>query len=379
MWSAAADLTLHLCNDLLDEGWILKDATPLNILFQGANPIFVDVLSVARADLRRPIWFAYGQFVRTFVLPLLAFTRLGWPLGATLARRDGYEPEEIGRTLPWLARWAQPARSTVTLPLLLSRMQKRPSATVSAAPAPHLVEPDAGRYILRKTLARLGRLVRAAAPTPTESAWSGYTQALIHYSEGDVAEKHAFVRRLLGNLVPSRVLDVGCNAGVYSRLAAEAGAQVVAIDTDLQTVDLLHRNLAGSPHAKSILPLCIDLARPTPAVGWENRENASFLNRAIGYFDLVLMLAVIHHLLLTSQIPMEQIAHLASRLTTRDLIVEWVPASDPKFQEILRGREAIYLHLTESFFLLCFEKYFSIIEQLTLSNGRTLFHLRRLG
>ena len=376
MWSAAARLTLELCASLLDDGWILKDATPLNVLFRGASPVFVDVLSVARADLRKPIWFAYGQFVRTFLLPLLAFTRLGWPLQAAMARRDGYEPEEIGRALPWFARWSQPARSTVTLPLLLSRMQRTPAKQAGAS-TPSDVEPDAATFILRRTLTRLGKLTEAAAPSPTVSAWSGYTGALTHYSEGDVQEKHGFIRRILGNVLPERVLDVGCNAGVYSVLAAEAGAQVVAIDTDLQTVDLFYRNLAGSPHADAILPLCIDLARPTPALGWENRETASFLDRAHQHFDLVLMLAVIHHLLLTSQIPMEQVAHLAARLTTRDLVIEWVPPSDEKFQEILRGRDEIYRHLTLPLFLESFEQHFAIVDQLTLTNGRTLFHMHR--
>ena len=95
LWLAAAELTLDLCTQLLTEGWILKDATPFNVLFQGVRPIFVDVLSIQRADLTNPIWFAYGQFVRTFLLPLFASSRLGWPLQAVITRRDGYEPEEI--------------------------------------------------------------------------------------------------------------------------------------------------------------------------------------------------------------------------------------------------------------------------------------------
>src|ERR1700729_59964 len=42
MWLAAAELTLTLCSDLVEQGWQLKDATPLNVLFQGARPVFVD-------------------------------------------------------------------------------------------------------------------------------------------------------------------------------------------------------------------------------------------------------------------------------------------------------------------------------------------------
>lgn len=124
LWLAAAELTLNLCSDLVRHGWLLKDATPLNILFQGTRPIFVDVLSIERMDSHRPIWLAYGQFVRTFLLPMLAYSRLGWPLQASVMRRDGYEPEEIYAALSWPARLQQPAFTAVTLPSLLAGSKK---------------------------------------------------------------------------------------------------------------------------------------------------------------------------------------------------------------------------------------------------------------
>ena len=82
LWLAAAELTLTMwwCSDLVREGWLLKDATPLNVLFQGTEPIFVDVLSIEKMNPTQPIWLAYGQFVRMFLLPMLAYSRLGWPL-----------------------------------------------------------------------------------------------------------------------------------------------------------------------------------------------------------------------------------------------------------------------------------------------------------
>ena len=126
MWLSAAELTLSLCRDLVQNGWILKDATPLNVLFHRARPVFVDVLSIQRADLDRPIWQAYGQFVRTFVLPLLANAKLGWPLQAAILNRDGYSPDEVFAALPWHLRIRQPALSTVnSAPNTLSRWRRR--------------------------------------------------------------------------------------------------------------------------------------------------------------------------------------------------------------------------------------------------------------
>ena len=372
LWLAAAELTLNLCSDLVKEGWLLKDATPLNVLFKGIEPVFVDVLSIERATPELPIWMAYGQFVRTFLLPMLAHSRLGWPLQVTLTRRDGYEPEEIFAALSWPARLRQPALSAVTLPSLLAGKAKGNSSLA----ARRVKDPDLAKQIILKTLKDLLTRMRQVTPAHRSSTWTDYAETATHYSEDDHSRKKAFVTDALAASKPSRVLDVGCNTGVYSVLAADAGAEVVSIDTDLQTVDRLCAKLKGS--GKNILPLCVDLAYPTPAVGWENGETASFLSRCSGHFDTVMMLAVIHHLLLHSQIPMDRIALLCSNLTTENLILEWVPPIDVKFRELLRGRDDIYAHLTEATFRDAFARYFTIVTEMTLANGRILFHFKRL-
>jgi len=373
LWLAAAEATLTLCRDLVQNDWILKDATPLNILFQGTQPIFVDVLSVARLDPKQPLWFAYAQFVRMFLLPMLAYSRLHWPLRATLGQRDGYEPEDVYPALPVYARFTQPALSAVTLPHLLSRRKSSPNVH---APQPRTVaDPELTRHILLKTLDKLLRQMRSVTPAAQTSVWSDYAQTATHYEDEDHARKHAFVTTALSQAQPCSVLDVGCNTGVYSSLAANSGAAVISIDTDLQTVDHLARKIQKT--GQNILPLCIDLANPTPAVGWQNAENSAFLDRAAGHFDLVLMLAVIHHLLLHNQVPLDRIAALASTLTTRHLILEWVPPTDPKFQELLRGRADLYAHLTESAFREAFAEHFTIETELLLANRRILFHFVR--
>ena len=368
LWLAAAELTLNLCSDLIKQGWLLKDATPLNVLFRGMEPVFVDVLSIERATSDLPIWMAYGQFVRTFLLPMLAHSQLGWPLQVSLTRRDGYEPEEIFAALSWPARLRQPALSAVTLPSLLAGKAKDNSSLA----ARRVKDPDLAKQIILKTLNRLLSRMRQVAPAYRSSTWTDYAETATHYNEDDHSRKRAFVAGALAASNPSRVLDVGCNTGVYSLLAADAGAEVVSIDTDLQTVDRLCAKLKGS--GKNILPLCVDLAYPTPAVGWENSETASFLSRCSGHFDTVMMLAVIHHLLLHSQVPMDRIASLCSNLTTENLILEWVPPTDVKFRELLRGRDDIYSQITEALFREAFGRYFSIISERKLENGRVLFH-----
>ncbi len=298
----------------------------------------------------------------------------GWVgrLQGMLTRRDGYEPEDIYAALSWTGRLRQPALAAVTLPSLLAKNKKAQAGSVASRT---VKEPELAKEILLKTLRGLLSQMRRVAPEQRSSTWSDYAETATHYTEDDHARKRSFVTRALGAARPEYLLDVGCNTGVYSGLAADAGASVVSIDTDLQAVDRLCVSLKGS--GREILPLCVDLAHPTPAAGWENREYGSFLSRCTGRFDAVMMLAVLHHLLLRNQIPLDRIATLCSGLTTRHLILEWVPSSDVKFQELLRGRDSIYAHITEAAFREAFGEYFAVIEELRLENGRIMFHLHK--
>ncbi len=131
---------------------------------------------------------------------------------------------------------------------------------------------------------------------------------------------------------PKRVLDIGANTGEFSALAAAAGAEVVALERDPAAADRLFA--MASERNLSIQTIQADLARPTPAAGWENAESLALLPRLERRFDLVLMLAVIHHLILMEQIPIPAILSLCHRLTTRYLVIEWVPVDGPHVPEV---------------------------------------------
>jgi 2-polyprenyl-3-methyl-5-hydroxy-6-metoxy-1,4-benzoquinol methylase len=366
-WRSAAELTLRIASQAIDAGWMLKDATPLNVLFAGARPILVDVLSLERRNPNSTTWLAYGQFVRTFLLPLVAEKLLNWPLQTTLFFRDGYEPRTIYDALP---RWQRLRPDLLDVVTLATLFESKAGKSDKARRFPSTSDPELAAHILHKRISRLGRQVRRAARSETSSQWSRYQQSASHYQAADTEAKQQFVGGVLARLRPAHVLDVGANTGLYSLMAAETGAQVVALDSDPAAIEALWQTAARQGNA--VTALVTNIARPTPAVGWRNREQLSLLDRLSGQFDLVLMLAVIHHLILREQVPLGHIGDLCSRLTRRWLLVEWVPPSDPMFQEWLRGRDELYGHLTEADLTQAFAPFFDVNDRTVLGNGRIL-------
>ena len=372
-WLAAAELTLSLCEEALSEGWVLKDATPLNILFVGARPVLVDVLSFERWDPAPKnhashIWLAYGQYIRTFLLPLLMNKMLSWPLELSLFKRDGYEPVELYEALSWSQRLSRAAFWPVTLP---AKLDKGSAAKAEPPGPPQHKNPELALHLLKRTLADLRKRTRRAMPEHEGSEWANYTATLTHYSAQESAQKMDWVRAVLEELKPARVLDIGANTGVFSELAASSGARVVALERDAAAAESLYR--MSRKTKLSIQTIHGDLSRPTPAVGWNNRETSTLLHRLESQSDLVMMLAVIHHLILMEQIPIPAIMDLAYRLTAQHLIVEWVPVADPMFISLMRGRDTLYGALTENDLLTACEGRFTVLQRQPLDNGRILF------
>jgi SAM-dependent methyltransferase len=371
-WMAAADLTLRLCDEGLGDGWILKDATPLNVLFVGAKPILVDVLSFERRDPSSAIWLAYGQYVRTFLLPLLMKKMLRWPLELTAFKRDGYEPAELYKAMGWTKRLSPAALWPVSIPALLDR---RKGADSSAQKKQPVRDPELTLHTLKRTLAGLRKRTKAAVPKNANSEWAGYTSTNSHYTAEQSEQKRTWIRGVLDELQPSTVLDVGANTGEFSALAGQTGAEVVALERDADAAERIAQMSASK--SLKIQTIHADLARPTPAVGWENRESSALLSRLEG-FEMVMMLAVVHHLLLLEQIPLRAILLLCHRLTNRWLLLEWVPATDPMFMSLMRGRDELYGSLSENDLMNAFQGLFKAVQRQVLGNGRVLLLLNRM-
>jgi len=374
LW-AAGRLTLELARAALAEGFGLKDATPHNVLFRGCEPVFIDALSFESRNPADPIWLPEAQFVRTFLLPLLANRRWGLPLAEMfMVRRDGLEPEEVYRLCGPLEKLAPRMLSLVSIPTWLSRKSRPDDPKIYR---PHLLaDAEKAQFILEALFKRLERALQSLEPTARkESTWSDY-MATHSYNDPAFTAKETFVREALREFSPARVLDAGANTGHFSVLAAEAGAEVVAVDLDAVCVGAIWRR--AREKKLNILPLAMNLARPSPALGWRNAECPSFLDRATGAFDGVLMLALIHHLLVTERIPLEEILRLAYKVTNSLLVMEFIEPRDSMFRRLTRGRESLHASLNVAVFERACAPYFEIVRSLALpGTHRRMYCLKR--
>lgn len=231
-----------------------------------------------------------------------------------------------------------------------------------------------GRTRLLALTDGLRRTVLSLKPPHRRSAWSEYTPCT-SYSDTAARSKERIVRQLLAEAGGRVIWDVGANDGHYSRLAAAGGASVVALDADGNAVERLYAS-AGSGSG-SILPLVMDVANPSPAVGWNLVERRSLFERANA--DLVLALAIVHHLAIGHNLPLGHIASFFARLGPR-LILEWVPKSDPMTQRLLASREDIFAEYTLEGLRRAFATSFVIEGEWPVEDSdRILLAMRRTG
>jgi SAM-dependent methyltransferase len=210
------------------------------------------------------------------------------------------------------------------------------------------------------------------------SRWSGYVEARESYTSEQLQQKTQFIDQVLSKYRPRRLLDAGSNTGQFSLQAARTGTSVVAIDSDSVVVGQLWRQ--AHFERLDILPLVINLARPSPALGWRNGECLAFLDRAKGAFDMVFLLALLHHLLVSERVPLIEIINLAAELTTDLAVIEFVGTADPMFQNLLRGREALFEQLTTDTFEATVRTQFHIIQSEQLAGScRHLYLLKKLS
>jgi len=354
----AALLTLMIQRLAMANGMSLKDATPFNIQFVNGQPILIDTLSLELYDHTKP-WIAYRQFCECFLFPLYIHRYAQTGTAKIAAAWPGGIPAVVtARLLPWKSRLNAGAWLHVFL-------QNRVTSRKSPIDEQHL---KFSKAKLDNLIDHLGSTIsRLSIKANASSAWSNYYDETILGKEYLTAKQQLF-RQYLDGIRFADALDLGCNDGYFSKILAGTDASVIAVDSDWPCLDRLYRE-----HIPNILPLCVDLANPTPATGFRNAERASFTDRAAS--DLVVALALIHHLALVNNIPFGLIADYFGQLAKKYLIVEYVPLSDPKANDLIARRQSPVADYDPQHFELAFSRNFEIENKAPIAGSERVLYL----
>ena len=330
MLQDAAKLQLELGAEAIEAGLALKDATPYNVQFIGSKPTFIDIGSFEKIPEGEP-WIAYRQFCMLYLYPLLFQAHKDIPFHPWMRGSiDGIQPIDAIKVFSLRDRLR---RGVFLHTSLHARLDRRANKSGPGSAEENKTTRQVKPGQIKAQLESMNRLVSKLKWKTGETSWSGYRQSNT-YSDEDDQRKQVFVAEVAAQKKPALTWDMGCNDGAYSRIAAENSDRVVAFDFDHATVEALYRSLREEGNTK-ILPLVSNLADPSPALGWRGLERKPLAER--GAPDLMLALALIHHVSISANIPIADFLQWARDLGTT-LLIEFPKRTDPMVRALLANK-----------------------------------------
>ena len=368
---AAALLHLDIQLELLESDIAFSDASAFNIQFAGGRPIFIDYLSFRRYRENEP-WLAHQQFCQQFLNPLVLQAKIGVPFHAWYrGQPDGIETGELAALLQLRNKLSPVLFSHV---VLLARLQARADGSaVETAKAASIRGLSKSRF--RAILRQLRHFIAGLSPAGVKRTTWGAHANNNTYETAETTAKRLFFERFASDTRPDLLIDLGCNTGDYSQAALKHGARrVVGIDGDHGALDGAFARAQADD--LDFLPLYQDLANPSPGLGWKSRERRS-LGERLGEAQGVLALALVHHLAIARNIPLDDVVATITDMAPSG-VIEYVPKDDPTVQVMLSQRENVFARYSRETFVTAIERNATIIAHEAISSsGRELFYYRR--
>lgn len=371
-WSFAqlkegALLTLRIQQIAFKHGMILKDASAYNVQFIGKKPVHIDTLSFKKYVPGEP-WEGYRQFCEHFLAPLAVARYTSYDILKLLeSHLEGIPLGVACSLLPKRARFGKGLFSHLYLHSASQKRYENAGSSQTKVPARKV-----STFALEGIMGSLERTVAALRPPRQNTEWGNY-YTFTNYSDAAFKRKQKLVSELLGAIAPTpkTVWDMGANNGEFSVLAAEMGAYTLACDIDPVAVGRNYAHRDGKNDDK-MLPLVQDCTNPSTNIGWMGKERDSLFER--GPADAIMALAIIHHLAIGRNLPLEHIAEFFAAIGNH-LIIEFVPKEDSKVQVLLASRKDIFPEYDIEHFEAAMDKYFTLVEKKSISQTKRTLYL----
>ena len=264
--------------------------------FRGARPTFIDIGSFEALRPGEP-WIGYRQFCMLYLYPLMLRAFRGVPYQPWLrGSLEGIEPGELRNLLTLRDRFRRGILTHVVLHARLKATHDDRSKDVKR----EFKQVGFRKELIEANVRKLHKLVSRLDWNPDRDAvWVTYGEDN-SYTDDETRQKMDFVEAAASTRHWGSVWDLGCNDGRFSDIASRHAGHVVAVDGDEGIVEVLYRRLKADGRT-DILPLTVNLTDPSPDRGWAGRERRTL--EARGAPDLVLCLALIHHIVITANVP----------------------------------------------------------------------------
>ena len=362
----AALLTIEIQKIAKKHHMMLKDASSYNIQFKNGKPIFIDTLSFEKYIEGEP-WKGYKQFCQHFFAPLALMSHKDIRLSQLLRIYiDGIPLDLTSELLPM--------RTKTTFSLLAHIHAHAKSQKHYEVKKIDVKKNKISSRSLDGVIESLHSGIKKMNWRPEGTEWGNYYSDT-NYSDISFNEKKKIILEFLEKHKFKNVWDLGSNTGIFSRIASELDIFTVSFDIDPVAVEKNYRKCVNKQETK-ILPLLLDLANPSASIGWSNNERMSFMNR--GPADLVMALALIHHLVISNNVPLSKLAKFFSKICNF-LVIEFIPKTDSQISRLLVTREDIFLDYTKENFELEFKKKFNIIQTTDIIDSeRTMYIMEKM-
>lgn len=368
MLKDAALLHLDMMLEALAEGFVLKDATPFNVQFIGARATLIDVISFEKLGDDN-IWVAHRQFCEMFLYPLMLQAYLKVPFHSWLrGSLDGITATDMAK----LFSWRDYFRPGVLVQVILQSKLQQSFGSSTSNIRSELKTAGLGAELIKANVKKLRRIVQKLDSGIGSTEWGDYA-ANTSYSDSERTIKQAFIADVMRSGPWPLVWDLGCNTGDYAKIAAEHGAYVVAADGDHLAIERLYQE-QKTKGGTTILPLVMKLNDQSPGLGWRGQERAPFAARSKP--SVVFCLALIHHLVITANIPLPEVLAWFASLNAA-LVIEFVNKQDEMVRQLLRQRLDQYPDYTPAGFETALGEFFTIEKRCETKPGkREIFFAR---
>ncbi len=375
MLKDAALVTLKVNQIAIKYGYQTLDAHGFNIVFNKARAFFIDLGSFIEIEndfnCKHAGWRPYGEFMRTFYVPLKL-----WSCGEEFISRHSLYGEQI----PMMSYWRYRSKLARLIPKKwLNRLEfvwykYKALNTVSVSEFSQLISVSKTREKIGQhikafskrwglpfssvNLDRLEHKVSTIMPPSVHSAWADYHQ------DKQIDERQQYVISAIEKYRPANVLDMAGNAGFFSKVISEVeGVQyVICADYDINAIDKLYLSLKSLE--RSLYPAIMNFSISIGDLKFPS-EDLRFKT------DMVLALALTHHLLLTQKLTIDFVMNRLRKLTNKYVAVEFMPLGlySSKFDKVPNVPEWYNVN----WFREGFSNYFTLLEEKEIDTNRIIF------